>query len=73
MDLESSNNCTKDAVEVFDGVDDAAPLVGRFCGNTVPTALTSQGSALFVKFRSDYVGQMSGFRATYTKESSGRV
>ena len=72
MDLEASGNCNKDSVQVLDGIDDQAPLVGKFCGSTSPSAITSQGMSLYVQFVSDAVGQESGFRATYTKATSGR-
>ena len=71
MDLEASDNCNKDSVQVLDGIDDQAPLVGKFCGSTSPSAITSQGMSLYVQFVSDAVGQESGFRATYTKATSG--
>lgn len=71
MDLESSSECSKDYVLVLDGNNEQAPLINRLCGQVSPSAITSQGSALFVQFVSDMSIQRSGFRATYTKSSSG--
>ncbi|WAR06690.1 CUBN-like protein, partial [Mya arenaria] len=56
MDLELSNDCTKDYVLVQDGVDEQAPVIGQYCGEHSPTPVTSQGSALYVTFVSDTCG-----------------
>ena len=71
MDLEVDNGCNNDFVQVLDGIDENAPLVGKFCGSTSPSPITSQGMSLYVQFVSDAVRQESGFRATYTKATSG--
>ena len=71
MDIEESNDCTSDYVLVLDGNNDQAPLINKFCGRVSPSAITSQGSALFVQFVSDNSRVASGFRAAYTKASSG--
>ena len=73
MDLEADDGCNKDYVQVLDGVDEMAPVVGKFCGSTSPSPITSQGMALFVQFVSDASQQASGFRATYTKSASGSL
>ena len=71
MDLEVNDGCNRDYVQVLDGVDENAPLIGKFCGTTSPSPITSQGMALFVQFVSDPSFQATGFRATYTKSTSG--
>ena len=71
MELEVDDGCTKDYVQVLDGIDENAPLVGKFCGSTSPSPITSQGMSLYVQFVSDAVGQEAGFRAAYTKAVSG--
>ena len=71
MDVEEHGECDHDYVIVYDGNDEFAPEVGRYCGTTVPSAITSQGSALFVQFVSDYSRLGTGFRATYSKSMSG--
>lgn len=36
IDLENSENCTYDYVQVFSGMEDTSgPMYGQFCGNTV--------------------------------------
>lgn len=59
-----------DAVEVYDGTNASAPLLGRFTGNAIPPILSSTGGSMFVKFFSDVdvVGQ--GWNATYTSTTA---
>ena len=73
MDLEEDDGCNSDYVQVLDGVDELAPLVGKFCGSTSPTPITSQGMALYVQFVSDQASQATGFRAIYSKSTSGTI
>jgi len=73
MDLENNNNnCSDDYVSVLEGNDNDAPEIGRYCGTTVPSAITSVGSALVVKFMTDASHQRRGFQAVYTKSTSGQ-
>ena len=37
------NNCTNYHIQVKDGDDADAPLIGNFCINRIPHAITSQG------------------------------
>lgn len=73
MDTEFYSSCVHDYVAVYNGNDDDAPLIGQYCGTVIPTPLTSLGSAMFVTFISDPSVQKSGFRAVYTKSSSGML
>ncbi|XP_021339749.1 cubilin-like, partial [Mizuhopecten yessoensis] len=70
MDTEFYASCIHDYVSVYNGNDEAAPLVGTYCGNTIPAPITSLGSAMFVRFASDGSVQRTGFRAVYTKSPS---
>jgi len=64
--LEASENCKSDYVEVYQGdTDDEANLVGRYCGQTPPAAITATGNALFVRFVSDASVNYQGFLARY--------
>ncbi|XP_060075561.1 cubilin-like [Ylistrum balloti] len=70
MDTEFYSSCIHDYVSVYNGDDEAAPLIGKYCGNTIPSPITSLGSALFVRFVTDISVQRTGFRAVYSKSSS---
>ncbi|MBK7958710.1 MAG: M4 family metallopeptidase [Bacteroidetes bacterium] len=55
-----------DAVEVYDGVNTSAPLLGRYSGNTLPPSLTSTGGSMYIKFYSNVAVSDSGWSAVYT-------
>lgn len=59
-----------DAVEVYDGVNTSAPLLGRFTGNTLPPTVTSTGGSLYVKFYSDILVNKQGWTANYTSTTT---
>ncbi|EEC11904.1 cubilin, putative [Ixodes scapularis] len=69
--LEQHSACRWDALEVYDGRDDNAPLLGRFCGSALPPAVLSHGSVLYVRFRTDQSTQLQGFSASYEAVCGG--
>ena len=71
IDLEDLSQCAHDYVKVIEGNDVNGPEVGTYCDGRIPPPITSEGSALTVRFASDNTDQRSGFRAVYTKSSSG--
>ena len=46
----SDPTCTKDFVEVRNGLTEHAPLIGRYCGSSVPSTIQSSGSGLWVRY-----------------------
>jgi Zn-dependent metalloprotease len=69
MDVEppsSDGLSIYDAVEVYDGPNANAPLIGRYLGGTIPPPIYSSGGSLFVKFYSDLTETRSGWDAYYT-------
>ena len=75
MDIEgeSGGNCSRDYIQVLDGNDEFSPVIGTFCGNTLPAQMTAIGASMVVRFVSDSTVQQRGFRAIYTKSTSGNV
>ncbi|KAK7889384.1 hypothetical protein WMY93_024944 [Mugilogobius chulae] len=71
--LFRSHLCWYDHVEVRDGFWRKAPLIGRFCGDTLPDSITSTDSQLWIEFRSssNWVGK--GFSAVYEAVCGGDV
>lgn len=51
--LETSVNCTKDYVEIFDRIGDTWKSTGRFCGRDIPPNQNSTGTEMKVLFHSD--------------------
>lgn len=66
FDLEPDTYCRYDSVSVFNGpVSDDAQRLGKFCGDTAPGPITSQGNELLVQFVSDLSVTADGFSASY--------
>ena len=56
--------CNSDYVEIHEG-QLGGPLIGRYCGNTIPSNLTAY-SGIWMKFRSDSTETAQGFVAQYS-------
>nr|XP_032815639.1 fibrillin-1-like [Petromyzon marinus] len=69
MSLESSAGCSKDYVAVYDGPLVTAPLLGKFCGGSIPAKISSSGTRLTVVFISDSETQAFGYSASYAMKS----
>lgn len=48
--LRSDPSCTKDYVEVRNGLTEHAPLIGKYCGGKLPSPVQSSGSGLWVRY-----------------------
>ncbi|XP_029110994.1 cubilin [Scleropages formosus] len=73
MDLEVHSGCAFDFVEVRDGLTETAPLVGKYCGSTLPAPIISSSNGLWVRFKSDTSISKAGFRAVYQVACGGTV
>lgn len=51
--------------QVYDGDNTHFPLVGTFCGTSIPSYFVSSGNLLTVHFVTDGSVQRRGFNATY--------
>ena len=65
IDLEQSDDCEYDFVELFDGPTASSASLGRFC-HMGATMVMSSGSSMLVRFRSDYNNAGRGFHARYS-------
>lgn len=64
--LQGDAQCNNDFLEIREG-NSTGPLVGRFCGNALPSNYTSvTGHILWVKFISDTSVSGVGFRAAFS-------
>jgi hypothetical protein len=55
-----------DYIDVYDGADANAPLLGSFTGTTLPLDVTSSGPQLYVGFSTDSSISADGFEAVWT-------
>uniref|UniRef100_UPI00398F2358 tumor necrosis factor-inducible gene 6 protein n=1 Tax=Pristiophorus japonicus TaxID=55135 RepID=UPI00398F2358 len=66
FDVEDDPSCLSDYLEVYDSYDDLLGLVGRFCGNKLPSDIISTGNVMTLKFLSDSSITAKGFQILYT-------
>lgn len=68
FEIEHEQNCQYDYLNIYDGPDTDSPLVGTYCGSTVPSDIVSthpSGALTFV-FHSDRSSTYSGWKAKLT-------
>jgi cubilin len=72
LDLPAlDSKCVDNSLIVYDGQLDSDPVLGTFCGSSVPLPVTSSGSNMLVRMKtggSKATG--SGFLATYSAQSA---
>lgn len=66
FEIEQHQECAYDHLEVYDGPDSLAPILGRFCGSKKPDPVVASGSSLFLRFYSDASVQRKGFQAEHS-------
>ncbi|XP_075931806.1 uncharacterized protein LOC142931665 [Anarhichas minor] len=71
LNIEFHQTCAYDAIYVYDGYSTSSRLLGKVCG-TKSTTFNSTGTSLTVRFKSDGIVSLSGFRAEYQVVASCR-
>ncbi|KAI4871253.1 hypothetical protein NFI96_019773 [Prochilodus magdalenae] len=71
FDLESHPSCNYDFLEVKNGSTDSAPLLGKYCGNSLPSPIFPRTNELFLHFKSDFSAARNGFEITWTSSPQG--
>lgn len=66
FEIEQHQECAYDHLELYDGTDSLAPILGRFCGSKKPEPVVATGSSLFLRFYSDASVQRKGFQAVHS-------
>ncbi|XP_071814562.1 uncharacterized protein [Apostichopus japonicus] len=64
-DEEGSCDSNWDTLEIFDGHDQNAESLGRYCGDQIPEWLMSTSDVLYVVFQSDSSAQETGYKLNY--------
>lgn len=67
FNLEASNECRFDWLQIHDGRSSSAYPIGRFCGGSLPKGgnIISTHNALYLWFRSDNTTSSDGFELTW--------
>ncbi|CRL00998.1 CLUMA_CG014207, isoform A [Clunio marinus] len=71
LDIESHATCRFDGLEIRNGANVFAPLIGKFCGSEVPAPIRSFGHELYLKFYSDSSRSGKGFEIEWDGTSGG--
>ncbi|XP_015512725.2 cubilin [Neodiprion lecontei] len=71
FDLEGSYSCRWDFVEVREGMDVRSPLIGRYCGSTLPQSIRSDSNVVLIRFKSDQSFHGKGFKLNYEVDCGG--
>ena len=66
FDVEFDRSCRWDWVEIFDGEDDNAKSLGRFCNSQLPSSIKSSGGSLMIHLHTDESEVGKGFSLTYS-------
>ncbi|XP_078278371.1 cubilin [Rhinoraja longicauda] len=67
--LGTSATCTFNYVDVYNGPNTFAPLLGQFCGSDIPPVLRSTNNSIFLVFKTHGFHNFRGWRATYIETS----
>lgn len=65
MDIEGSNQCSFDYVQLYDGDDAGKKVLGKFCGRNLPPVITSTANEIYIHFKSDDRDTRQGFKLTW--------
>ena len=65
FEIENHDNCVYDYLEIRDGHESTSPIIGVYCGYTVPEDIKSTGNKMWIKFVSDNSVQKAGFSAIF--------
>ncbi len=71
FDVEPDADCSKDVLYIYDGPDEKSPLIGKYCGNTIPDDILTSvgGGAITFVFISDGINTYPGWSAELTCDS----
>lgn len=64
--LEFNTQQDSDRVVIYNGINETAPILGTYSGNTVPSVITTSGKALFMKFITNSDTVSGGWLAEYS-------
>ncbi|XP_078660107.1 ovochymase-like [Branchiostoma floridae x Branchiostoma belcheri] len=66
FDVEQDSTCGYDYVRVYDGHSTHSPVLGTFCGSSLPSNVVASSNIMTVRFVSDSSITETGFAATYS-------
>lgn len=61
IEAGTGTSCNYDYLNIYDGANTSANLIGSYCDNNIPSIITSTGGAITLEFHSDVNVNESGF------------
>lgn len=55
------------------GASESSPLIGKYCGNTIPKEIPSHTNYLYLFFKSDISHEESGFKIDWDSAATGKI
>uniref|UniRef100_A0A8D0GFF0 Cubilin n=1 Tax=Sphenodon punctatus TaxID=8508 RepID=A0A8D0GFF0_SPHPU len=69
--LEDTSQCIYDFLEIRNGSDASAPLLGKYCGHALPSPVFPKNHVVYLRFKSDALIAYDGYKITWTSSPSG--
>lgn len=73
FDVEYESNCGYDYLKIFDGLDNSAPLIGKYCNSNPPPSEISGSGPLTIEFHSDGGAIGDGWVADITCDITSNI
>ena len=54
-----------DSLTIYDGGSSTSPMIGKYCGNSIPPSHVSSSNEVLIHFQSDGSVTMAGFKMEY--------
>ncbi|KAK7823852.1 hypothetical protein U0070_020523, partial [Myodes glareolus] len=71
FELEYSNQCSHDFLEVRSGSNSSSPLLDKYCGRLQLNPIFSQNNELYLRFKTDDSVTVPGYEIVWTSSPSG--
>ncbi|KAF4532440.1 hypothetical protein B566_EDAN014445, partial [Ephemera danica] len=71
FELEADNNCQFDYLEIRNGGSALSPLIGQFCGYSIPRTINSFSQSLYLLFHTDLSVNRKGFSIDWDSTATG--
>ena len=65
-------NSSSDSLTLYDGDSNSAPMIGEYCGNSIPNNQISSSNSVLIHFESDGYFTRSGFHLEYQDPFPGK-
>ena len=68
----SNLNSSYDSLTLYDGDSNSAPMIGEYCGNSIPNNQISSTNSVLIHFESDGFNTRPGFNLQYQNPFPGK-